>query len=72
MSIEGISLENFSGLSKADINSTTPSHQRHAVLHSFVSDNSKQDADTTTAHSKHLISLFKYKTLLTTSLSTIW
>ena len=52
MSIEGIALEHFSALPKADINSTTPSHQRHAVFHSFLSEDSKQDAATTTAHSK--------------------
>ena len=55
MSIEGISLEQFSALPKEDINSTTPSRQRHAVFHSFLSDYSKQDADTTTVHSKSLI-----------------
>ena len=38
----------------------------------FLSDDSKQDAATTTAHSKQLISLLKNKQLLTTSLSTIW
>ena len=55
VSIEGISLEQFSALPKEDINSTTPSRQRHAVFHSFLSDYSKQDADTTTVHSKSLI-----------------
>ena len=40
---------------------------------SFVlSDDSKQDAATTTAHIKHLISLLNNKQVLTTSLSTIW
>ena len=38
----------------------------------FLSDDSKQDAYNTTAHSKRLISLLKNKILLTTSLSTIW
>ena len=37
----------------------------------FLSDDSKQDAATTTAHSKRLISLLKNKQVLTTSLSTI-
>ena len=72
MYIEGISLENFSTLTKTNINSTTPSRQRHEVFHSFLSDDSKHDADTTTAHIKRLISLIKYKTKLTTALSTIW
>ena len=61
MSIEGIALEHFSSLPKADINTTTPSRQRHAVFHSFLSDDSKQDADTTTAHRKRLILLLKEK-----------
>ena len=62
----------LSALPKSDINSTTPSHQRHVVFHSFLSDNSKQDAATNTSHSKRLISLIKEKTSLTTSMSTIW
>ena len=37
-----------------------------------LSDDSKQDTATTTAHRKRLISLLKNKQLLTTSLSTIW
>ena len=52
VSIEGISLEHFSAATQADINSTTPSRPRHAVFHSFLSDDSKQDAATTTSHSK--------------------
>ena len=72
MSIEGISFEYFIALPNSDINSTTPSHQRHAVFHSFLSNDRKQDADTTTAHSKSLISFFKEKKLMTTSLITIW
>ena len=59
MSIEGIALENFSAAPQADINSSTLSRPRHAVFHSFLSDDSKQDAATTTAHSKLLISLDK-------------
>ena len=72
MSIEGIVLENFSAVPQTNINSTTPSRQRHAVFHYFLSGDSKQDAANTTAHSKHLISLLKDKKLLTRSLSTIW
>ena len=59
VSIEGIALEFFSALPTLDINSTTPSRQRHVVFHSVLSDESKQDADTTTAHRKRLISLIK-------------
>ena len=61
VSIEVIVLEHFSAAPQEDINSTTPSRRRHAVFHSFLSDNSKQDAATTTAHSKRLISLLKNK-----------
>ena len=49
VSIEGIALETFSALPKTDINSTTPSCQRHEVFHYFLSDDSKQDYTTTTA-----------------------
>ena len=66
VSIEGIALEHFSAAPQADINSYTLSRPRHAVFHSFLSDNSKQDAATTTAHSKKLISLLKNKQVLTT------
>ena len=72
VSIEGIALEHFSAAPHADINSFTLSRSRHAVFHSFLSDDSKQDAATTTAHSKRLISLLKNKQVLTTSLITIW
>ena len=72
VSIEGIVLEHFRAAPQADINSSTLSRPRHAVFHSFLSDDSKQDAATTTAHSKILISLINNKKVLTTSLSTIW
>ena len=72
MSIEGIALEHFSALPKADINSNTQSRQLHAVFHSFLSDNIKQDTATTTAHSKLFISLIKDKKVLTTYFSIIW
>ena len=72
MSIEGIVLEHFSAVPQADIKSSTLSRQRHAVFHSFLFDNSKQDAATATAHIKKFILLLKDKNVLTTSLSTIW
>ena len=52
VSIEGIALENFSAAPQADINSSSFTRPRHAVFHSFLSDDSKQDAATTSAHSK--------------------
>ena len=61
MSIEGIVLEHFSALPKAYINSTTPLRQYHAVFHYFLSEDSKKDADNTTAHINLLISLLKEK-----------
>ena len=72
VSIEVIALEHFSAAPKADIKSSTLSRQRHAVFHSFLSDDRKQYAATTTAHSKRLILLPKNKKVLTTSLSKIW
>ena len=53
--MEGIELEHFRALTKTDINSNTPSRQRHEVFHYLFSDDSKQDAATTTAHNKRLI-----------------
>ena len=41
------------------------------MFHSFLSDDIKQDADTTTEHSNSLIELLKNKKLMST-LSTIW
>ena len=46
--IEGTALEHFSAAPQAYINSSTLSRPRHAVFHSFLSDNSKQAAATTT------------------------
>ena len=57
--LEGIVLEYFRAWPKSDINSTTPSRQRHSVFNSFLSDNSKQDAATTTAHIKRFISFLR-------------
>ena len=47
VSVEGIALEDFSAVLQTNINSTTPSRQRHGVFHSFLSDDRKQDAATT-------------------------
>ena len=65
-------MEHFSALTQTNINSTTPSRQRRAVFHSFLSNDSLQDAANTTAHSKRLISLLKEKALLASELITIW
>ena len=42
VSIEGIALENFSAAPQEDINSSTLSRPRHAVFHSFLSDDIKR------------------------------
>ena len=49
MYIEDIELEHFSAAPQTDINSSTLSCPRHAVFHSFLSDDIKQDAATTLA-----------------------
>ena len=49
LSIEGIALEHFSAAPQADINSSSFPLPRHAVFHSFLSYDSKQDSATTTA-----------------------
>ena len=42
------------------------------MFNSLLSEDSKQDSATTTAHRKRLISFLKNKQVLTTSLSKIW
>ena len=64
-------MEHFIVLPKTDINSNAPQHQQRAVFQSYLSDYIKEDAATTTAHRKRLISLLKGNKLLTTSLITI-
>ena len=55
VSIEGIALEHFSTLPHTEINSSTKECPCHAVFHSFLSDDIKQDSSTTTEHRKRLI-----------------
>ena len=59
MYIEGIVLENFNALPQTEIKAFTKSRPRHAVFHFFLSDDSKKDAATTTAHINCLIELLK-------------
>ena len=59
MYIEGTALENFSALPQIEINASTEPCPKHSVFHSFLSDDSKQDADTNTAHGNCLIQLLK-------------
>ena len=72
MSIEGIALEHFSALPQINLNSTTPSCQCHVVFHYFLSDDSKQNAASTTAHRKKIDFIAQRQKVMTTSLSTIW
>ena len=72
MSIEGISLERFSTLSNSGINASKKSCPRHAVFHSFLSDDIKQDAVTTTSHNKRFIKMLKKRKILASELCTIW
>ena len=64
-------MNHFIEFPKIGINASTESYQRHAVFCYFLSDDIKQDAATTTAHSKCFISLLKEK-LLTSALIKIW
>ena len=61
MSIEGIALEHFSAAPQVDINLSTLSRPQHAVFHSFLYYDSKQDAANNTSHRKRLIALLKDK-----------
>ena len=72
MNIEGIALEHFSTLPNSGINESTKSCPHHALFQYFLLDDSKQDAATTTSHSKRLIGLLKERKLLASALSTIW
>ena len=42
------------------------------MFHSFLSDDSKQDAVTTTSHKKNLIEILREKKVLTSTLRTVW
>ena len=59
MSIEGIALENFSELPQIEINLSKKPCLCHAVFHSFLSDDIKKYAATTTEHRNRLIELLK-------------
>ena len=59
VSVEGVTLEHFSALPWIEINSSTKPFPRHAMFHYFLSDDRKQDAATTTSHSKSSIEILK-------------
>ena len=64
-------MEHFSLLPNTEINAPTKSFQRHAVFHSYFSDDRKQDSTTTNSHRKSFIGILKKK-VLNLSLSAIW
>ena len=59
VSIEGIVLEHFSALPKSGISASTKACQLHAVLHSFLLDDSKQYSASPITHRKRLIEMLK-------------
>ena len=59
MSIESIEIEHFSALPQTEIKASKKPFPRHEVFHYFLSDESKQNAATNTAHSNRLIVLLK-------------
>ena len=71
MSIEGSALEHFSALPHTELNSSTKACPRHTVFYYLLSDDNKQYAATTTAHSNCLVELLKEQKLMTSALSTM-
>ena len=59
--IEEIDLEHFSNTDQVTLIFNTHSCTRHAVFHSFLSDNSKQYVAQKYAHRKQIIDLLKTK-----------
>ena len=65
-------MEYFSEPTHTEIEGTPQARKSHAVFHSFLSDDSKQDSATTTAHRKHIIKLLKQRNIMPNTLSSIW
>ena len=55
MSIEVISLEHLIAPTQTETATATQACTHHYVFHYFLSDDIKQDSDTTNAHTKHII-----------------
>ena len=64
VSIEGYYLDHFSASYQETALSISHSCKHHAVFQSFLSDNIKQDAYATAAHSKRIMELIKIRELL--------
>ena len=65
-------MEQFSALPKSGTNVPTKSCPRHAVFHSFLSDDSKKEAANTTSYRKRLMELSRKRKVLKSALSKIW
>ena len=65
-------MDHFSASTKTETATTPQALTRHAVFHSFFSDDSKQDVATTIAHSKIIIELLNQRKIMSAMLSTIW
>ena len=72
MSIEVVTLAHFSATDQETSSSSSHSRTRHAVFHSFLSDNRKYDAAMTPAHRRQIIQLFLKKKFLCAGVSTVW
>ena len=66
--IEGITLEKFSAPEHTEKSTTPKSHTQHAVCSLLFSDDSKQDAAKTIAHSKRIIELLNKHNIMSATL----
>ena len=71
MSIEEIAMEHCSAPNQIETVTMTQVRTCHAVFHYFLSDDIKQNAATTTVHSKITIELLKKQNIISDKLSTI-
>ena len=71
VSIEVIVLDHLSATTYPETESALESRTLHSVLHSFLSDFSKQDADTIAVHKGLVIGFLKQKQIMSSKLSTL-
>ena len=71
MSIEDIVFEPVSAPTQKETAKIPQARTWHAVFHSFLSNYSKQDSDTTTAHIKHIIECLKQCNIMYDKLLTL-
>ena len=72
MSIEGITLKHFITKYQETYSLTFHSRICNYVFHSSLSDHSKQDAVTTSAHIKQTLEMLKKRIFMVSGISTIW